>query len=126
MRHANETQVGGRHYLKGGAAQHWDWVEANGLGYLEGNATKYVTRWRSKNGRQDLEKARHYVRKLIELVEDQERQNRAGPERLPSLALGEANELLPDEIIFCELMRTWKTHADLRVALKIIVDLEAA
>jgi hypothetical protein len=34
------------------------WVVAmEGLGYLEGTAVKYVSRWRSKGGIQDLEKA---------------------------------------------------------------------
>lgn len=65
---ANTLQVGGDHYRRGGAFQHWDLVEEHGLGYLEGCATKYVTRWRGKNGRQDLEKARHYVVKLAEMA----------------------------------------------------------
>jgi hypothetical protein len=56
-------QVGGDHYLA--EFQHWDWAAETQLGYLEGNATKYVARWRKKNGRQDLEKARSYVRKLM-------------------------------------------------------------
>lgn len=63
---ANETQVGGTHYRT--EIQHWDYVLANGLGYFEGQITKYVTRWRKKNGLQDLEKARHFLDKLIEEV----------------------------------------------------------
>ena len=62
---ANERQVGGDHYRS--RYQHWDFVEEGGLGYLEGCATKYVSRWRQKNGVQDLEKAEHYVQKLVEL-----------------------------------------------------------
>lgn len=62
---ANETQVGGSHYQS--STQHWDVViKLYGPGYLIGNATKYVTRWRKKNGVQDLKKALHYVDKLIE------------------------------------------------------------
>lgn len=61
---ANARQVGGNHYKT--AYEHWDWVEDNGVGYLGGCATKYLSRWRQKNGLQDLEKADHYVQKMIE------------------------------------------------------------
>jgi hypothetical protein len=39
------------------------------LGYLDGNAVKYLSRWRHKGGVQDLKKARHYIDKLIEVEE---------------------------------------------------------
>ena len=61
---ANETQVAGEHYRT--PIQHWDYVLANDLGYFEGQITKYVTRWRKKNGLEDLRKARHFLDKLIE------------------------------------------------------------
>ena len=61
---ANERQIGGDHYRS--EYQHWDFIEDNGIGYLEGCATKYATRWRSKDGLKDLEKALHYVDKLME------------------------------------------------------------
>lgn len=63
---ANAVQVGGKHY-KAAAIEPWDYVAANGLGFFEGNAIKYLTRWRAKNGVEDLRKARHYIDKLIEL-----------------------------------------------------------
>lgn len=63
---ANDKQVGGSHYQS--AVQHWDIIAKYGVGYLEGNATKYLTRWRKKNGLQDLEKALHYVDKAHELA----------------------------------------------------------
>jgi len=63
---ANERQVGGDHYRS--SIQHWDYVWANNLDYFQGQITKYVTRWRSKNGLADLEKARHFLDKYIELV----------------------------------------------------------
>ena len=66
MNDANTTQVGGGHY-KGTTYQHWDFVICALDGrYLEGNITKYVARWRKKNGLEDLRKARHYLTKLIE------------------------------------------------------------
>ncbi len=63
---ADATQVGGSHY-KDKAVQPWDYIVANGLGYLEGNVVKYISRYKEKNGLQDLEKARHYLDKLIEV-----------------------------------------------------------
>jgi hypothetical protein len=63
---ANESQVGGEHY-KAKAIQPWDYITSNNLGYLEGNIIKYVSRWKDKGGIQDLEKARHYLDKLIEI-----------------------------------------------------------
>jgi hypothetical protein len=62
---ANDKQVGGGHY--GSPIQHWDYVVANDLDYFQGQITKYVTRWKKKNGVQDLEKARHFLDKYIEL-----------------------------------------------------------
>lgn len=55
-------QVGGSHYQA--EYQHWDWAAETELGYLEANATKYVSRWRKKGGVEDLKKALSYVKKL--------------------------------------------------------------
>ena len=68
MSEANETQVGGDHY-KEKAIQPWDFITANNMGFLEGNIIKYVSRHKSKNGVEDLKKARHYLDKLIEVSE---------------------------------------------------------
>ena len=65
---ANDTQVGGVHYIKR-EMQPWDFIAANELGYFEGNVVKYVSRWRDKGGVQDLHKAAHYLQKLIEISE---------------------------------------------------------
>lgn len=63
---ANKTQIGGSHYQS--EYQHWDFVRlCLGNRYLEGCVTKYVARWRKKNGLQDLMKALHYLDKIIEL-----------------------------------------------------------
>jgi hypothetical protein len=61
---ANEYQIGGKHYKT--KYEHWDLVLNTRMGYLEGNATRYIVRWRKKNGTEDLRKAMHYVNKLIE------------------------------------------------------------
>lgn len=64
---ANEEQVGGRHYIEK-AIQPWDYIIANQMGYLEGNVIKYVSRYKEKNGVEDLIKAAHYLDKLIEVT----------------------------------------------------------
>jgi hypothetical protein len=67
---ANGRQIGGSHYSKN-AIQVWDFIIANNLGYLEGNIIKYICRYQAKNGIQDLQKARHYIDKLIEIKGEQ-------------------------------------------------------
>jgi hypothetical protein len=62
---ANDKQVAGKHYEK--PIQHWDFVAANDLDYFQGQITKYVCRWKDKNGIQDLLKAQHFLEKYIEL-----------------------------------------------------------
>ena len=47
--------------------QLWDFISGNGIPYLEGNAIKYLCRHREKGGVADLEKAKHYIEKLIEI-----------------------------------------------------------
>lgn len=64
---ANERQVGGDHYSKHGDLQHWDVVTHFRLDYFQGQITKYLFRWKDKGGVQDLEKAKHYLEKYIEV-----------------------------------------------------------
>lgn len=63
---ANDKQVGGDHYRT--EYQHWDFAIDVKLGYFTGQVTKYVSRWRKKNGIQDLQKAAHFLQKYIEDV----------------------------------------------------------
>jgi len=63
---ADDKQVGGNHY-KGDAIQPWNFITSNNLGYLEGCIIKYVSRYKDKNGIEDLKKAAHYLEKLIEV-----------------------------------------------------------
>jgi hypothetical protein len=67
---ANERQVGGTHYKRPGAIEHWDIVWQWNLDYYQGQITKYVMRWREKGGSADLEKAQHFLQKYIELVKE--------------------------------------------------------
>lgn len=63
-----DKQVGGDHYRKVPGEQHWDRVyRLFGPGYFIGCATKYAERYQSKNGKEDLEKAVHFLQKLISL-----------------------------------------------------------
>jgi hypothetical protein len=67
MSAANQKQVGGSHYKHGGE-EHWDRVNRLGLNYFQGAATKYVERCYLKgNAIQDLQKAVHFLEKLIEI-----------------------------------------------------------
>ena len=63
---ASDRQVGGNHYEA--EVQHWDYAVRSETPNLEYAASKYVARWRNKNGVQDLEKAIHYLEKRIESV----------------------------------------------------------
>lgn len=60
------VQPGGNHY-KGMKIQPVEYIHANAIPYMEGNVIKYISRWRLKNGVQDLEKAKHYIELLIEM-----------------------------------------------------------
>lgn len=73
---ANSRQVGGDHYMKQ-AIQPWDYIVANKIGFLAGCAIKYISRYDSPGagGIRDLEKAKHFLEKLIE-VETQEIKDR--------------------------------------------------
>lgn len=63
-----DKQVGGDHY-KHMVIQPITYIMENNLGYCEGNVIKYISRWRAKNGIEDLFKARHYIDILIEEFE---------------------------------------------------------
>jgi hypothetical protein len=63
---AFKEQVAGGHY-KDMAIQPAEFLHRNGIGYIEGCVIKYLCRWRSKNGLEDLKKARHYLDLLIEM-----------------------------------------------------------
>ena len=64
---ANDRQVAGEHYSS--VVQHWDYAAGNNFDYFQGQITKYVHRWKNKNGIEDLHKAMHFLGKYIELEE---------------------------------------------------------
>ena len=59
-------QVGGDHY-KDLPIQPFEFIERNNLGYGVGNVIKYLCRYKTKGGAEDLKKARHYIDLLIEV-----------------------------------------------------------
>lgn len=69
------TQIGGDHYARH-AIQPWDamqqWMTPDQFaGFLRGNAIKYLARAGSKGpAREDVAKARHYLDKLLEVMND--------------------------------------------------------
>jgi hypothetical protein len=58
-------QVGGSHYKKY-KIQPSRFINDNKILFAEGNAIKYICRHQDKGGRQDLEKAIHYIQMIIE------------------------------------------------------------
>lgn len=58
-------QVGGNHY-KDMPIQPAKFALENKLDYCQANAIKYICRHEHKNGKEDLEKAKHYIDLLIE------------------------------------------------------------
>lgn len=73
---ASLRQVGGTHY-KQMTVQPWDvvddWPLAQRIGYYRGNALKYLMRMGSKDhDAQEIAKGRHYVEKLLEVLQEQD------------------------------------------------------
>jgi len=60
----------GPDYYRKGGIQPIEYITSNDLSFIEGNVIKYVTRWKNKNGLEDLTKARHYLDLLIEQEND--------------------------------------------------------
>ena len=63
---ALNKQEGGSHY-KDMVIQPVEFITKNQIPFLEGNVIKYVCRHASKNGKQDIEKAIHYLELIKEL-----------------------------------------------------------
>jgi len=60
-----KKQIDGDHYTKR-KIQPWDIIEEYNLDFFEGNALKYLLRYKDKDGLIDLEKCKHYIEYLIE------------------------------------------------------------
>lgn len=66
---ASNTQIGGNHYSDM-AIQPTEFIHKNNLSFIQGNIIKYVCRYKSKGGIEDLNKAKHYIDLLIEFEEE--------------------------------------------------------
>jgi hypothetical protein len=119
---ADSYQVGGVHYKT--SYEHWTWCLDIGLGYLEGNATKYLSRAGKKGSvKQDLEKALHYIRKLEENVVLCIRTRHMLPIRWVALRTERfiALNYLSGEVAGAILsLATWETPPDLQVAERLV------
>lgn len=62
---ANDKQISGEHYKA--PIQCWDYIAANDLDFFQGSAISYITRHKKKGGRRDIEKAVHFLEKILEL-----------------------------------------------------------
>lgn len=63
-----DTPITPKHYKRG--IETWDYTDSWGMDFLEGSIIKYVTRWRDKNGIEDLKKANQFLLRLIEREEN--------------------------------------------------------
>ena len=63
-----DQQVAGNHYKN--TIQPWDIFLAWGLDPWAANVVKYILRFPHKNGKEDLEKAKHYIEYLLENYDD--------------------------------------------------------
>lgn len=113
---ANAGQVGGTHYA--GKFQHWDFVMlVLGGRYLEGNLTKYATRWRKKNGSTDVKKALHYLDKIEELFKAGvlSPPNASPVDQSPLLyTFATESKLWYSEEVVCRVASRWKDLDDLK------------
>ena len=59
----DEDKINPSNYKKG--IETTDYIVSHDMNYVEGNIIKYVTRYKEKNGLQDLLKAEWYLNRLI-------------------------------------------------------------
>lgn len=101
------------------AYQHWDFVIRVGLTYLEGCTTKYVTRWRKKEGAKDLWKALQYLDKMIMMGDyNIQRNNIMVDQELDRFAT--ANDLEPLETHYIFMICTYRNEKTLKTARQIL------
>lgn len=121
MANANTTQVGGTHYKT--QHQHWDMAANCHLGYFEGQITKYITRHRFKKGKEDADKALHFVGKLIELAWEGQQPMWQAQHAVKWSSYGTANKLTPLELAIVMGAATWRTVGDLVTLREAVMEL---
>ena len=68
MSQEDNTSIGESQYRENGNP--WNLIQAIGACHFRGSAMKYIARHRRRNGKTDLAKACHYLRKLSEWRND--------------------------------------------------------
>ena len=117
----NDGQIGGDHYKTD--YHHWDIVARNRIGYVEAVAAKYVTRWRKKDGIRDLEKALHYIDKVLDLVKTIGYRPSGVVEIIDFQIYVTANKLTPNEELACNRLFMWRSASDLEYAASCVREL---
>jgi hypothetical protein len=120
---ANDEQIGGDHYKS--SYEHWDLAVKIPLSYLEGCTTKHVARWRKKNGMQDLQKAMHYLDKLIEVGNYSIQRNHPVAVDKEVQCFVEANDLTFLEHQYIFILCTYHNEKSLRSAQQILIKIMA-
>jgi len=70
-----DKQIGGKHY-KSFHIQPYEFISKNNLSFFQGNVIKYVCRYLTKNGIEDLEKIIHYCELEIKKLKDMKRKKK--------------------------------------------------
>ena len=70
-----DKQIGGKHY-KSFHIQPYEFISKNNLSFFQGDVVKYVCRYLTKNGVEDLEKIIHYCELEIKKLNDMKRKKR--------------------------------------------------
>lgn len=53
------------YYNKDNGISPFEYIKANNLDFFEGNVIKYITRYKEKNGLEDLKKAKTYLEEIL-------------------------------------------------------------
>ena len=115
---ASEKQIGGSHY-KADGIQHWDYCIETNVPNLEYAATKYIARWRKKNGLVDLQKAQHYIERRIEALHDFKGVLRGAKRNLALFkAFCEDNQLSYEERLIIDTVMHWRRGDELVCAVE--------
>ena len=64
MKATEDDNLNPMHYKNG--IECFEYISSHNMSYEEGNVIKYITRYKNKNGLEDLKKARWYLDKLIQ------------------------------------------------------------
>lgn len=126
MTDVNDKQIGGDHYKKA-SFQPWDW-NRYGVGGLEWTAIKYITRFKNKDGIQDLEKAKHYIEKTYYEYADHGLINNSRRRPVSEMrtlfgSFAEQNQLNETQRVAVWNILQWHNELSLKLCMQCIDDL---